>query len=232
MYSAYAEMKDWEWETLAVSDSEVGGYRVPQLRARHPSFLDVLAPPPFVLTAAPPHRGLVWPRVPHAGIERLYHGQGRVRPPQVRDGRASGAARARDRDPGANPHVDGHRRRLARGTGGPLRAAAWPVSLLSRTRDTRGLLLCVLTGRHSNPAQGHSRGHIPGVRPRRPAREQDGQRRARHSRAHRHHRLHPGRTISAQGTPSPHTLTHTTRTPHVAHVCVLAWCPCRTRTER
>ncbi|ELR19242.1 peptidyltRNA hydrolase domain containing protein [Acanthamoeba castellanii str. Neff] len=27
MYSAYAEMKDWEWETLAVSDSEVGGYR-------------------------------------------------------------------------------------------------------------------------------------------------------------------------------------------------------------
>ena len=36
MYSAYAEMKDWEWETLAVSDSEVGGYRVPQLRARHP----------------------------------------------------------------------------------------------------------------------------------------------------------------------------------------------------
>jgi peptide chain release factor 1 len=39
MYSAYAEMKDWEWETLAVSDSEVGGYRVPTT-----PLSDVIAP--------------------------------------------------------------------------------------------------------------------------------------------------------------------------------------------
>lgn len=28
MYQAYAEVKGWEWETLMISDSEVGGYRV------------------------------------------------------------------------------------------------------------------------------------------------------------------------------------------------------------
>ena len=51
------------------------------------------------------------------GDRRRREGRRCLRPPQVREGRASRPARPRDREPGADPHLDLHGRDHARGRG-------------------------------------------------------------------------------------------------------------------
>jgi len=85
-------------------------------------------------------------------------GDGVVRPAEVRERRAPGAARAGHRNPGPHPHQRRHRRRPARGRG-------------------RG---------HRHQRRRPADRHLPLVRRRRPARQQDRLRRAHHPPAHRH----------------------------------------------
>ena len=83
-----------------------------------------------------------------------------VRPAEVRERRAPGAARARHRDARPHPHLRRHRRRAARGRG-------------RRDRDQR---------------RRHPHRHLSLLRRRRPARQQDRLGGAHHPPAHRHRR--------------------------------------------
>ena len=109
------------------------------------------------------------------GDRRLHLRQGRVRPPQVRIGRAPRAARSGHRGERAHPHLRRHRCRAAGGRG----------------------------DRPRHQARGHPHRHHAGRRCRRPARQQDGLGRAHHPPADRHHRR-LGREIAAPEPPPRH----------------------------
>ena len=104
------------------------------------------------------------------GSDRAHRGTGRVLEAQVRVGRPSRAARARDRGAGAHPHVGVHGRRDCRG------------------RSDR---------RHHDQSGGHPHRHVPRVGRGRAARQQDGLRGAHHAPAHRPRRRVPGRPLAA-----------------------------------
>ena len=53
----------------------------------------------------------------HPGSDRQHRRQARLQPAEVRERRAPRAARARHRGQRPHPHLDGHRRRAARGRG-------------------------------------------------------------------------------------------------------------------
>ena len=96
--------------------------------------------------------------------------RGGVPPPPVRERRPPRPARARDRDPGPHPHLGRHRRRPARARG----------------------------RRHRDPHRGPPDRRDAVRRPRRPAPEQDRERRADHPPADRPRRQLPRRAEPAQ----------------------------------
>ena len=98
-------------------------------------------------------------------------GQGAYSQAQVRVGRPSRAARARDRGAGAHPHLGLHGRRAARGRRGRRRGA--------------------------QPG-GAAHRHLPRLGRRRPARQQDRLGDPRHAPAHRHRGRVPGLALAAQ----------------------------------
>ena len=107
------------------------------------------------------------------GDRRLHHRQGRVRPAQVRVGRAPRAAHSGHRGGRAHPHLGRHRRGAAGGRG-------------DRRRDQ---------------ARGHPHRHHACGRRRRPARQQDRFRRAHHPSADRHHRRLGGEIAAPEPPP-------------------------------
>ena len=105
------------------------------------------------------------------GSDRAHRRPGRVFAPQVRVRRPPRAARAGDRGAGPHPHLGLHGRGAAGGR-----------------RDRR-------RGAQSG---GAARRHLPRLRRRRPARQQDRLRDPRHAPAHRHRGGVPGRALAAQ----------------------------------
>ena len=109
------------------------------------------------------------------GNHRLGHRRRGVRPAEVRERRAPGAARARHRGPGPHPHLRRHRRRAARARG-------------------RG---------HRDQRRRPAHRHLSLLRRRRPAREQDQLRRAHHPPAHRHRGDLVGKVAAPEPAPRP-----------------------------
>ncbi len=104
------------------------------------------------------------------GSDRLGLRPQRVRAPEIRIGRASGAARARDRGIGPHPYLGRDGRGAARSRG----------------------------GRHPNRRQGPAHRRVPLERPGRPVGQHHRQRGAHHPSADRHRGAAAGREIAAQ----------------------------------
>jgi len=74
MYSAYAELKDWKWETLAIADGELGGCRV---------CLRCIFQAALCCSLLSRLTDLCRSFSVTAGIQRLYHWQRSLRPSQA-----------------------------------------------------------------------------------------------------------------------------------------------------